>query len=106
VGLVGYSFGAMVALPVGCSDDRVKALALISMPPVPEQISQLKNCVKPKFLICGTDDAVVPKEMAQRMGSEAAEPKEFELISGADHIWWGYEAVLAKKVADFFKDKF
>jgi alpha/beta superfamily hydrolase len=103
VGLSGYSFGAAVALPVACTDDRVRALALISMPPGAEQISQLKNCAKPKLLICGTNDIVLPLEQAQLMSREAAEPKQFELISGADHIWWGYESALAEKVAGFFK---
>jgi alpha/beta superfamily hydrolase len=104
IGLAGYSFGANVALPVACADDRVRALALISMPPGPEQISQLKSCAKPKLLICGTNDSVVPLEQAQLMAREAAEPKQFELISGADHIWWGYESVLAGKVVDFFDE--
>jgi alpha/beta superfamily hydrolase len=103
VGLSGYSFGAAVALPVACADDRVRALALISMPPGAEQISQLKSCAKPKLLICGTNDIVVPLEQAQLMSTEAAEPKQFELISGADHIWWGYEEKLAEKVVGFFK---
>jgi uncharacterized protein len=105
VGLSGYSFGAAVALPVACADDRVRALALISMPPGAEQVSQLKSCAKPKLLICGTNDMVVPLEQAQLMSREAAEPKQFELISGADHIWWGYEEKLANKVAEFFKNK-
>jgi len=102
LGLTGYSFGATVVLPVAIADNRVRALALISMPPGPEQISQLKKCTKPKLLICGTDDSVVPIEQAKRMGKEAAEPKKFELVNGADHVWWGYESKLAKKVADFF----
>jgi hypothetical protein len=46
---------------------------------------------------------IVPLEQAQLMGREAAEPKQIELISGADHLWWGYEAALAEKVAGFFK---
>jgi len=102
VGIAGYSFGAMVALPVTCNDNRVKALALISMPPGPEQISQLKKCVKPKLIIAGTDDMVVPVQEAKRMGKEAAEPKQFELVSGADHLWWGHESVLAHRVTGFF----
>ena len=106
VGLSGYSFGAAVALPVAGTDDRVRALALISLPPGPLQIAQLKNCAKPKFLICGTNDFVVPLDQSKLMDREAAEPKQFELISGADHLWWGYETVLAKKVAAFFEDKF
>lgn len=105
VGLAGYSFGAAVVLPVACAEDRVRALALISLPPGPEQISQLKSCVKPKLLICGTNDMVAPLEQAQQMNREAAEPKQFEIISGADHLWWGYEGKLANKVAEFFKDK-
>jgi alpha/beta superfamily hydrolase len=105
VGLAGYSFGATVALPVACSEDRVRALALVSMPPGPEQISQLKNCTKPKLIICGTEDMVVPIEQAQLVSREAAKPKQFELVSGADHSWWGYEAVLAEKVVTFFKQK-
>jgi len=105
MGLAGYSFGAAVALPVACADDRVEALALISMPYGKSQISQLKSCIKPKVLIYGTNDFVVPLEQAQLMGKEAAEPKQFELISGADHIWWGFESVLAEKVTAFFEQK-
>ena len=105
VGLSGYSFGAAVALPVACDDDRVKAVALISMPPGQVHISQLKDCAKPKLLICGTNDLVVPMEQAQLMNREAAQPKQFELIRGADHLWWGYETVLTEKVTTFFEQK-
>ncbi len=105
VGLAGYSFGAMMALPVAIADKRVKALALISMPPGPEQISQLKDCFTPKLLISGTNDTVVPVEKARLMAREAGEPKETEIIQGADHIWWGYEEVLAEKVTEFLTQK-
>ena len=106
VGLVGYSFGAGVALPVACTDERVKAVALISLPPGASQVYQLKSCDKPKLMVCGTNDFVVPLEQAELMGREAAEPKQFELISGADHFWWGYEGVLKEKIGVFFKGVF
>jgi alpha/beta superfamily hydrolase len=105
IGLAGYSFGASVALQVACTDDRVGAVALISLPPGPEQVAKLKNCSKPKLIICGTNDSVVPIEQARLMNREAAEPKQTEVISGADHLWLGYESVLAEKVAGFFEDK-
>jgi len=105
IGLAGYSFGAMVALPVAISDNRVEAVALISMPPGPEQVSQLKICYTPKLLISGSNDTVVPLKRAQLMAREAAEPKQSEIINDADHIWWGYEEVLAEKVSDFFIKK-
>ena len=104
VGLLGYSFGAAVALPVACADERVKAVALVSMPPA-SQASQLKGCTKPKLMVCGTDDFVVPLDQAELMNQEAAEPKQFELISGADHSWLGYETALAEKVTAFFENK-
>jgi len=105
VGLLGYSFGAAVALPVACADERVRAVALISMPPGASQLShQLRSCPKPKLMVCGTDDFVVPRDQVKLMNQEAAEPKQFELVSGADHFWLGYEAVLAEKVVAFFKN--
>ncbi len=105
LGLLGYSFGAAVALPVACIDARVKAVALISLPPGQPQVSQLKGCTKPKLMVCGTNDFVVSLDQAKSMNQEAAEPKKFELISGADHFWLGYEAVLGEKVATFFEDE-
>jgi alpha/beta superfamily hydrolase len=104
VGLLGYSFGAAVALPVACADERVKAVALISMPPA-SQVSQLRGCLKPKLMACGTDDFVVPLDQAKLLNQEAAEPKQIELVDGADHFWLGYETVLAEKVAAFFENK-
>jgi alpha/beta superfamily hydrolase len=102
MGLVGYSFGAAVALPVAHSDKRVRAMALISPPLEPSQMPQLKECAKPKLIVCGTEDFVVSLEKAELMNREAAEPKQFELVSGADHFWSGREATLAEKVAAFF----
>jgi alpha/beta superfamily hydrolase len=104
VGLLGYSFGAAVALPVACADERVKAVALISMPPA-SQVSQLRGCLKPKLMACGTDDFVVPLDQAKLLNQEAAEPKQIELVDGADHFWLGYETVLAEKVVAFFENK-
>lgn len=105
LGLIGYSFGAAVALPVACIDARVKAVALISLPFGQPQVSQLKGCAKLKLMVCGTDDFVVSLDQARLMDQEAAEPKRFELISGADHFWSGYETVLGEKVAAFFENE-
>ena len=102
MGLLGYSFGAAVALPVACSDERVKAVTLVSPPLEPAQIPQLKECAKPKLIVCGTKDFVVSPEKAELINREAAEPKQFELVPGADHFWLEHEVVLAKKVAAFF----
>lgn len=106
IGLAGYSFGAIVVLPVACNNERVKTMALISLPMEQSQASQLKDCTMPKLLISGSKDFLVSPQNAERIYQEAAEPKQFEIVSGADHFWWGHDAAMAEKVAAFFSNLF
>ncbi len=103
IGLAGYSFGALVALPVACRDPRIKAVALIS-PSIVEQdtVAQLKNCTIPKLIISGDADKSISNEQLGLLNREAADPKRFELVSGADHFWLSQETSLADKVVTFF----
>jgi hypothetical protein len=103
IGLAGYSFGASVALPEACRDPRVRALALIS-PGLIEQINiaQLREYTVPKLIISGSADEVISNEQLKLMEREAADPKRFEIISGADHSWLSLESELADKVTTFF----
>lgn len=106
LGLAGYSFGASVAAPVGCDDERVKAIALISPALETSQITKLKDCTKPRFIISGSEDDVISREEVELVNGELAEPKRFEIIEGADHFWMGYEGLVAEKVTTFFEGIF
>ena len=102
IGLAGYSAGAGFALPVSFNDDRIKALAAVS-PPIPMfDFEFLKSCLKPKLLISGSRDDLIPINQFIEFCRNLPEPKECENIEGADHFWWGYESRLAAKVAAFF----
>ena len=102
IGLAGYSAGAGFALPVAFKDDRVRALAAVS-PPLPMfDFAFLKSCPKPKLLISGTRDDLIPIDQFLEFCQNLPEPKECESIEGANHFWWGYESRLAGKVAAFF----
>jgi hypothetical protein len=102
IGLAGYSAGAGFAVPVGFKDDRIRALAAIS-PPLPMfDFNFLKSCPKPKLLISGSRDDLIPTDQFLEFCQNLPEPKECESIEGADHFWWGYESRLAAKVAAFF----
>jgi len=102
IGLAGYSAGAGFALPVSFNDDRIKALAAVS-PPIPMfDFEFLKSCLKPKLLISGSRDDLIPINQFLEFCQNLPEPKECESIEGADHFWWGYESSLADKVAAFF----
>jgi alpha/beta superfamily hydrolase len=102
IGLVGYSAGAGFALPVVFKDARIKALAAVS-PPLPMfDFDFLKSCPKPRLLISGSRDALIPTDQFLEFCQNLPEPKEYESIEGADHFWWGYESRLAAKVTAFF----
>jgi hypothetical protein len=106
LGLAGYSFGGGVVLPVACSDDRVRAFALISPYSEDRQYGLLKTCTKPMLIIGGSRDELVTPEEVEMCASAAAGPKHLEIISGADHFWGGYEERLAGLTAAFFSDSF
>jgi alpha/beta superfamily hydrolase len=102
IGLAGYSAGAAFALPVGFNDDRIRALAAVSPPFTMFDFDFLKSCPKPKLLLLGSKDNLIPADQFLEFCHNLPEPKEYERIEGADHFWWGYESHLAAKVAAFF----
>jgi alpha/beta superfamily hydrolase len=102
IGLAGYSAGAGFALPVGFSDDRIRALAAVSPPLLMFDFDFLKSCPKPKLLISGNSDNFIPTDQFLEFCQNLPKPKECASIEGADHFWWGYEPRLAAKVTAFF----
>jgi alpha/beta superfamily hydrolase len=102
IGIAGYSAGAGFALPVGFKDARIKALAAISPPLSMFDFDFLKSCPKPKLLISGSKDDLIPADHFLQFCQKLNEPKECEIIEEADHFWWGYESRLADEVATFF----
>jgi len=102
IGLCGYSFGGAVCLEVAPADERVKALALIS--PAISTYVPLKQYTKPKLIMCGGADQFVSIISLQRLAEELPPPNDFELVSGADHFWGGYEDKVAARIVAFFVD--
>jgi len=102
IGLAGYSFGASVALPVALNDERISQLALVSPALSDAGWEQLKGYYKPKFLIAGDADFVIPLPQFEQYIKDIPQPRECEVILGADHFWQGYEAEVARKVTQFF----
>jgi alpha/beta superfamily hydrolase len=100
IGLAGYSFGCMVALPVAIQDERVKKLALVSPALDEGGWEELKRYNKPKFVIAGENDFVIPRDYFLKMAAEM--PEQYQVILKADHFWDGYEDVVAEKVSGFF----
>ena len=108
IGLAGYSFGAGVAMSVAVQDDTVKVLALVSPAADESGWEQLKAYSRPLFVISGEHDFLMSPEQARQYIGNNTGMRKYEAVSGADHFWEGYEAMVAQKVADFlvtaFKD--
>lgn len=100
LGLMGYSFGGMVALAMGKDEARVKALAAVSPVLIPGFLSGVE---KPVFLISGTHDHVVTPQALHQEVAGMALPAKVEVVEDVDHFWWGYEDEMGYKLATFFE---
>ncbi len=103
IGIMGYSFGGMVALAVGGRSDIVKAIAAVS-PVIPLDPDVFRKCTKPKLFVIGAEDNIIPPSMVLRKTTDMVEPKAVEVIPGADHFWWGYEEKVGDIMAGFFAE--
>jgi alpha/beta superfamily hydrolase len=106
IGLAGYSFGAMVALPVALQDERVSLLALVSAPLRDANCEELKKYDKPKLYVVGDSDQMIPLERVRQLVKGVLRPEQFQEIKGADHFMGGYEGEVGQIVSRFFADGF
>jgi alpha/beta superfamily hydrolase len=102
MGVAGYSAGSSWGLAAGCQDSRVKSRAAVS-PPLPMfDFNFLQECSRPKMMVSGTEDDLIPAKSFLKFCQGLPDIKECHLIEGADHMWWGFEIKIAEKIADFF----
>ncbi|MCL5264755.1 MAG: alpha/beta fold hydrolase [Chloroflexi bacterium] len=107
VGVTGYSFGCFVGLKAAAQDERVGAVVGISPPLSKYDFSFLRGYARPKLLLAGERDELIPStEEFTRFVEGLPEPKRFEILSSADHYWLGFERRVATRLADFFADVF
>src|SRR3990170_8822311 len=103
VGLIGYSFGALVAAEVAGSPSwEGRVLALVSPPLAFADLCVGWGC--PALLLGGGEDSLVPPD---RLAVVAEAPGvEVQVFEGADHSWWGFEDEIGAALADFFARHF
>ncbi len=99
--LVGYSFGAWVGLRAALKDERVKAIVGISPPTSIFDFEFLLNSSLPKLIIFGDNDFFCSYETTTSLFSSLLEPKQMEIITGADHFLLGRETEVTEKVSGF-----
>jgi alpha/beta superfamily hydrolase len=104
--LVGWSFGANVALREAFDDERVAALALVGLPlrpfdvklpPLPSS-EDLRLLGRPMLFLAGERDEYCPAEELRAYASGVA---EVVIVDGVDHYLPRKEREAASSIGDF-----
>jgi uncharacterized protein len=106
--VVGWSFGASVALREAPRDDRVAGLALIgfplaetslSLPPPPDR-RQLAALDRPVLFVVGQADQFSPLPELRRLAHRIP-GAEVAVIADTDHFFWRREREVAERIGTF-----
>jgi alpha/beta superfamily hydrolase len=101
--LLGYSFGAWVALPVGIQDNRIKGMVAIAPPLGLYDFGFLEGSKKMKLLMAGDQDLFCPMALLESWFERLEEPKSLAMIEGADHFFFAHHRLLIEPLRAFFK---
>jgi hypothetical protein len=107
--VVGFSFGAMMALSACCSPSpaskNIRALALLGLPTHAGnhdfRYPQLYDCTIPKLFLSGADDPFDPDSLLPGIAAFAADPKQLVLLPRADHFFTGQLEPMQKALASW-----
>jgi alpha/beta superfamily hydrolase len=102
--LVGYSFGAAMALSEAARNDSPQVLALIGLPlrwDVPFPTIDDRPCL----LVAGERDQLCPAPDLHRLARQLKGDVKVHIVADADHFLFGREGEVAGIVADFLRDR-
>jgi uncharacterized protein len=99
--LAGFSFGSAVMLRAASCDNRVRAFVAAGVPVSKYDFSGIAQCHKPKLFVQGSQDEFGPARDLEKLFAALDEPKELNIIQGADHFFEGSLNELANAVSRF-----
>lgn len=104
IGLAGYSFGAAVALIASTYGEVTQAIASIACPSRVFNEMGAHEMLHPKLLICGEFDHDFPAAQFGFLAKRFSDPKQIELIQGADHFFANSLDVIGELTGNFFQE--
>ena len=100
----GFSFGAYVAFTVGADDDRICALIGIGLPVDRYDFAPATRSAKPKFLVHGEADELIPLKRVREFYARLDDPKELVEIDRANHLFDGQAGEVGDALEDLLMD--
>jgi alpha/beta superfamily hydrolase len=101
---VGFSFGSYIALTSGAGDDRVCALIGIAPPVNRYEFASVKASAKPKFIVHGESDELIPLKAVREFYARLQEPKELVEIDRANHLFEGQASEVGDALEELLAD--
>ena len=100
----GASFGSYVALTAGAADDRVCALIAVAPPVDRYDFTAVKSSGKPKFIVHGEEDELIPLKAVREFYAQLQEPKELVVIDRANHLFDGQASEVGDALEELLGD--
>ncbi len=100
----GFSFGSYIAMTSGADNDRICALIGIAPPVNRYEFASVKLSTKPKFIVHGESDELIPLKLVREFYARLQEPKEFVEIDRANHLFDGQASEVGDALEDLLTD--
>ena len=100
----GFSFGSHVAMTVGAQDDRACTLIGIAPPVNKYDFSIVRASTKPKFVLHGIEDELIPLKLVRELYAQMADPKELIEIDRANHLFDGQAGEVGEALEELLTD--
>jgi alpha/beta superfamily hydrolase len=100
----GFSFGSYIAMTVGADDERICALIGIAPPVDRYEYASVKLSTKPKFIVHGESDELIPLKSVREFYAQLQEPKELVEIDRANHLFDGQASEVGDALEELLTD--
>ena len=100
----GFSFGSYIAMTAGADDDRMCALVGIAPPVNRYEYASVKLSTKPKFIVHGESDELIPLKAVREFYARLQDPKELVEIDRANHLFEGQASEVGDALEELLTD--
>jgi len=100
----GFSFGSYIAMTAGADDDRICALIGIAPPVNRYEYASVTLSTKPKFIVHGESDELIPLKAVREFYARLQDPKELVEIDRANHLFDGQASEVGDALEELLTD--